>query len=326
MNDKSAPFLSIIVPVYNVEDYLEETLTSILVQNFDHWEVISVNDGSTDSSGELLDFFGEKDDRINVYHRDNYGLSATRNFGLKKARGEFVYFLDSDDMILDGVFAQANKMYSENEYQILVVSGEYIDEYGDKNSSYSPTIQLGYQTPRRGEKVFVEMFQRASYTPLVLAYFFQRSFLENYSLLFDENYIHEDEAFTSMALSLADRVVSTPDIYYQHRIRPNSIMTIEKSEKNIKGWTKAVSRMIEFINTAEIDESAKRVIKIRAKSLMNNTLLLIKKLNKNRNSSLSIGDYLSSEEIEHLGSLMKLKTKIPSIIELQRFFNFKKTV
>ena len=321
MNDNSAPFLSIIVPVYNVEDYLEEALSSILSQNFDHWEVISVNDGSTDSSGELLDYFGKKDERINVYHRNNYGLSATRNYGLKKARGKFVYFLDSDDVILDGVFAQANKMYSENKYQILVISGEYIDEHGGKNSTCSPTIQPGYKTPRRGEKVFVEMFQRASYTPLVLAYFFQRSFLENYSLFFDENYIHEDEAFTSMALSLADRVVSTPDIYYQHRVRPNSIMTIEKSEKNIKGWTKAVSRMLEFVNTAEIDESAKRVIKIRAKSLMNNTLLLIRKLNKNRNLSLSIGDYISSEEIELLGSLMKLKTKFPSIVELQRYLN-----
>ncbi|WP_252989054.1 glycosyltransferase family 2 protein [Streptococcus pneumoniae] len=89
--------ISVIVPVYNVADYLRFALDSLLEQTYKDFEVILVNDGSTDNSGEICDEYGKLYDNIHVFHKKNGGLSDARNFGLEKSRGEFITFLDSDD-------------------------------------------------------------------------------------------------------------------------------------------------------------------------------------------------------------------------------------
>ena len=93
------PRVSVIIAVYNVENFLEECLNSVINQTFDDIEIICVNDGSTDSSAEILDRFAQKDSRIKIITQPNGGLSKARNAGLKIASGKFVYFLDSDDYI-----------------------------------------------------------------------------------------------------------------------------------------------------------------------------------------------------------------------------------
>ena len=90
---------SIIIPVYNVEKYLRECLNSVLGQTFPNWEVICVNDGSTDSSASILEVFATKDNRVRIVTQPNSGLSAARNVGLKHASGEYILFLDSDDWL-----------------------------------------------------------------------------------------------------------------------------------------------------------------------------------------------------------------------------------
>ena len=91
--------ISVIIPVYNVEKFLAECVDSVLAQTYTDWEAILVDDGATDASGAMCDAYAAKDPRIRVIHRENGGLSAARNTGLKAARGEYVYFLDSDDYI-----------------------------------------------------------------------------------------------------------------------------------------------------------------------------------------------------------------------------------
>ena len=91
--------VSIIVPVYNVEKYIEECIDSLINQTYKDIEVILVDDGSTDASGEICDRYAQKDSRVKVYHNENDGPSKARNFGLDKATGEFVTFVDSDDWI-----------------------------------------------------------------------------------------------------------------------------------------------------------------------------------------------------------------------------------
>ena len=91
--------ISVIVPVYNVESYLEKCVDSIRNQTYKNLEIILVDDGATDNSGVLCDKIAKKDDRIKVYHKENGGLSDARNYGVKKATGEFIGFVDSDDYI-----------------------------------------------------------------------------------------------------------------------------------------------------------------------------------------------------------------------------------
>ena len=97
--------ISVIIPVYNVEEYLRECIDSVLNQTFSDFEVILVNDGSTDSSGEICDEYVEKDERVTVIHQKNGGLSVARNIGLSEANGKYVYFLDSDDYISENALA-----------------------------------------------------------------------------------------------------------------------------------------------------------------------------------------------------------------------------
>ena len=94
------PEISIIVPVYNVENYLRDCLNSIFRQTFDNFELICINDGSTDSSGQILDEISEKNSQMKVFHTENSGLSAARNFGLSLAQGKYIVFIDSDDSIV----------------------------------------------------------------------------------------------------------------------------------------------------------------------------------------------------------------------------------
>lgn len=91
--------ISVIVPVYNVRKYLKKAIYSIINQKYRNLEIILVDDGSTDGSGEICDEFKKIDDRIVVYHKENGGLSSTRNYGMKKATGDYVIFIDSDDYI-----------------------------------------------------------------------------------------------------------------------------------------------------------------------------------------------------------------------------------
>ena len=91
--------VSIIVPVYNSEKYLEKCIESLLTQSFKNFELILVNDGSTDNSPQMCDFFANKDSRVRVIHKQNGGVSETRNIGLRHSTGRYVMFVDSDDFV-----------------------------------------------------------------------------------------------------------------------------------------------------------------------------------------------------------------------------------
>ena len=96
---------SVIIPVYNVEKYIDRCLKSIISQNYDDLEIIVIDNGSTDSSGSICDTYASEYSNISVYHIENHGVGSARNFGLSKARGEFIYFVDSDDYLVSNLFA-----------------------------------------------------------------------------------------------------------------------------------------------------------------------------------------------------------------------------
>ena len=107
------PLLSVIVPVYNVEKYLKRCLESILVQSWNDYEIILVDDGSTDSSAQICDLYAEKYEMIRVIHKENKGLSDTRNRGIEEASGEYVYFPDSDDWLEPNTFSELSDVIEE---------------------------------------------------------------------------------------------------------------------------------------------------------------------------------------------------------------------
>ncbi|MBR5028538.1 MAG: glycosyltransferase, partial [Bacteroidales bacterium] len=132
------PYISVIVPVYNTEKELPRCIDSILGQSFADFELLLVNDGSTDGSGAICDDYAAKDSRVRVFHKENGGVSSARNRGLDNAVGEMVVFVDSDDQIEQGYFANAidtdadiyyyHRMLSDGHFDSVIPCGVYYDE------------------------------------------------------------------------------------------------------------------------------------------------------------------------------------------------------
>ena len=123
------PIISVIMPVYNVEQYLPQCLDSILAQTYGNFELICVDDGSTDGSGNVLEKYAVEDARIKVIHQKNGGVSAARNSGLKIACGDYIYFMDSDDVIRPEWFERAAAIIAENEPDCLMCNYVEMTDY-----------------------------------------------------------------------------------------------------------------------------------------------------------------------------------------------------
>ena len=143
---------SIIIPVYNVEQYLRDCLDSVLNQTFSDWEAICVNDGSTDESSVILDEYAAKDSRFKMISQNNAGTAAARNTGLKVANGDYIFFLDSDDWIED--YALQILADSVNDEDVLCFSGK---RYFEVTNTFNPADELTEKQYRNG---MVALFSR----------------------------------------------------------------------------------------------------------------------------------------------------------------------
>lgn len=130
------PLISIIVPIYNAEKYINRCIQSILRQTFNDWELLLVNDGSTDKSSEICDEYAAKDNRIRVLHKENGGVSSARNYGIRYSRGKWLTFIDIDDYVQDSFL---EILVKEADIADLVVSGAY---YINDKISFLPPDRL----------------------------------------------------------------------------------------------------------------------------------------------------------------------------------------
>ena len=129
---------SIIVPVYNCEDELGKCIDSILAQTYQHFELILVNDGSSDESGKICDLYAGKDDRIYVIHKENSGVSSARNAGLDKAKGEYIVFIDADDYVSN----QLLETFERSTEDLVVVGYDVLDESREKANTFAEKAEI----------------------------------------------------------------------------------------------------------------------------------------------------------------------------------------
>ncbi len=215
--------ISVVVPVYNVAPYLEECVKSVLCQTYTNFELLLIDDGSTDGSGHLCDVYKEQDSRIQVIHQANGGLSQARNVGLRKAGGKYVYFLDSDDMIVP--FA-LEALYTKCEIHQCECAFFDADLFGDyfNNPDYYHRKNL-YSEVHAGPEVLEQLILNREYRSCVPMLFFRRDFLIQQHLQFKEGIYYEDELFTFQMFLLCSNAIYVPLKLYQRRIHANSIMT-----------------------------------------------------------------------------------------------------
>lgn len=231
--------ISIIIPVYNSADYLDQCINSVINQSYKDWECILINDGSKDDSGNICDKWNKIDNRIHVIHQTNQGVSAARNRGIQESSGEFITFIDSDDWIEQTYLYDLIQGIKESKAD-LVVSG-LIQEFRNKNKNkivYLDTIT--YKISPKHIKVFVEMNKLSLlYGPVAKLY--NSSIIKKNKLEFPLNYSYgEDLIFNYQYLNHINQITNIPIINYHYRIIGNdtlsSIYRKDQFEINYSQW------------------------------------------------------------------------------------------
>lgn len=219
--------ISVIIPVYKVEQYLNQCITSILNQTYKRLEIILVDDGSPDQCGMICDEWAEKDPRIKVVHKKNGGLSDARNAGIDVADGEFIAFVDSDDFIaptmmeeLMAALIQKNADIVECNY-FSFIDGQVLEEniFSNEVTSYATKEALSFLMDERKFKytVWNKLYRRKIFR----------------SLRFEVGKLHEDVFFTYQAFGLCRQIVKIENTLYYYRQRSNSIMSNTFSLRNL---------------------------------------------------------------------------------------------
>lgn len=314
------PLLSVIIPVYNVEDYLIEALDSVINQSYKNVEFIAINDGSTDSSGEILQEYQSKTDRFRILEQENKGLSATRNRGFYEANGDIIYFFDSDDILVEGTFQKVIDRMLETKSQVVMFGLALINKNGDQIQGFLSEKRREIEQPITGKEFIYQVIPTNRYGAVVQKYFIQRSFLDKYNLTFEENYIHEDESFTLEALILADRITSFSEVMIKKRLRENSIMSTKKGIKNVEGWAKAINRVLHFLDQKSIDLKTRKVALTRLQQVAHTAIRTYHDLEP---SMKPIDYYLSKEAQKELGFLVRVHTKSPFLYRVLKYLNRK---
>lgn len=231
--------LSIIVPVYNVERYLAKCLDSLLAQNInqDYYEIILIDDGSTDSGGDMCDEFATRNHNIKVVHQKNQGLSVARNVGLKIAQGKYVLFVDSDDFIQEGVLAALIREMEELELDILRFR---IRRVRERDMAYAETQDYNYQSSKlyvyNGHDFLINRLGNGCYA---CQFLINKVFLLQNELYFRSGIIFEDTEWTPRVLEKAKRVAETDVLVYNYLEREGSI-TQGRAERVVQGQMKLI--------------------------------------------------------------------------------------
>lgn len=221
----SQPLISVIVPAYKVEKWLESCVRSICAQSYRHLEIICVDDGSPDECGSILDALAAEDSRIKVIHQKNQGLSAARNAALAVASGEWVTGVDGDDTLAPGVY-EAAVAHLTSDVDVLVFGTQYVDESG----SYvdSPNSRY-FELPGQGCYP-LEPRLCASVNVCFCTKLWRRSIIAAHRLEFPVGMLHEDEAFARLFYAYAaGSMYVLPQVGYLYLERAGSIMA-EKSK------------------------------------------------------------------------------------------------
>lgn len=218
--------VSIIVPVYNVENYLNECIESIVNQSYENIEILLINDGSTDLSGKMCEEWAKRDNRINVFHQKNKGLSAARNLGIEKSKGEYLIFIDSDDYVDKKIVEQLLYFITCENVDIVMCGFNYIDDVGNLLDSSIKTIKnesLNYIDIYR--KFLLET---GWHYDVVWNKIYKRQIFND--LQFEIGCTHED-IYIMHKIYFKSKIYSIKDTLYFYRKREKSITTTAKDIK-----------------------------------------------------------------------------------------------
>ena len=274
---------SVIIPVYNVENYLHRCINSILVQEYTDLEILLIDNGSTDSSGSICDTYASEYSNISVYHIENHGVSSARNFGLAKAQGEFICFVDADDYLVGNLFSDMeNKL--DSELDMLVFS-----YYNSIEKNFSETARSAKILPIEGKKdrnQFIALFTELFLSDMMYTVWnkiYRREFLEEHRIMFEQYELGEDVRFNLNVFECVHTISFSKTCYYVYVSgRTDSAMgqynpyrmsyqleELEKVDQLMTGW--------DIHDDQFIDQIKARILMSNIQNISNQKMSLSKK-------------------------------------------------
>lgn len=279
--------VSIIVPVYNVEEYILRCVSSLVNQTLEEIEIIIINDGTKDNSIKLIKE-NFSDSRLIIIEQENMGLAEARNTGLKNAIGEYILFVDSDDFIDKNMC----KVLYDNANNGDIIFSNYYSDYGTKKEEMNFSIKVnkyfGINLEKNIKYDGKYVYERS--LAAVWDKLYKKSFLLKNNLFFTPKIVHEDLNFSLKAFLLTDNIYYYNESFYHYwQSNNNSIMNSMKKEREKESYQKIIDDLNEFLKT--INDKFK---KLRITLILNQYIGLISNLNESNLSKLEIENIIKN--------------------------------
>lgn len=274
--------ISVIIPAYNVELYIEQAIESLLSQTILPNEIIIINDGSTDNTAEILKSY-ETNNLIKIFHTFNHGQGEARNRGLKESSSDYIYFFDSDDLLTSNFIEEMQKniqLYSEPD--IILFSGQsFYDEQYTSQAKFYPDYDRSFQDYYDNSYDLISnLMSKGKFFASPCLYISKRNLWVRKNLQF-KSIIHEDEDIIFQITAHSESSLVLQDIFFKRRIRNDSIMTSNRTVKNLNGFLISLESMYEFKKKHPIlYKELKPLWKKRVFTLTFSAMYLIKQLRK----------------------------------------------
>jgi glycosyltransferase involved in cell wall biosynthesis len=241
MSNPIKPDVSVIVPIYNIEQFLPDCLNSLLAQHGLIYEIICIDDGSNDSSGHIAENYAAKHPEIKVIHTSNSGLSVARNTGMHHANGKYIFFIDGDDQITSNALNELFQSAEVNNVDVIFFNAETMYESIDLQIKHNSSKHAGERNKKydgigAGANLGIEQIKNEDYTPAVPLGLYQKSFIDSLKLEFIPGIIHEDNIFSFHIYINAKKCVHISENYYKRLIRQGSITNSLSDAKSFIGY------------------------------------------------------------------------------------------
>lgn len=234
------PLVSVVVPVYNVRDYVEKCLESLLCQNYENYEIIVIDDGATDGSGEICDKLARSNERVKVFHKKNGGLSSARNYGIKKSQGEYICLVDGDDYVKKS-FVEAMVAEAVRSNADIVVCG------------YNDEVPMSRMVTGEGAAITL-LTKQNNIEIIAWNKLYKRELFDG--VLYPEGENYEDNLTTYKLLSKAKKVAYIQETLYVYRERVGSITNNDEKEKKLLAREKAAREANVYFKDGDLKKAA----------------------------------------------------------------------
>ena len=287
------PYFSIIVPVYRVEQFLPQCVDSIIAQSFSDWELILVDDGSPDKSGNLCDAYSIKDNRINVIHVSNGGVSKARNIGCQKANGKWITYIDSDDWVNINYLEFAYNCITKNDLDLFQISANKVNYKGEiVGTNKNQTNVMNKE----------DYIRSRSFLSCVWGSFFKRELLMKNSIQFDEKLQYaEDQLYVMNYILVSKRLQRSGNCLYMYL---QNIQSATHSSRDI-GILNSIDALYRFklLNPVFCKHIDALLMYFIVYLIKNGHMSYIQIAEKFYSLNISVNEYMSSIELQYIRNL-----------------------